>query len=187
MPLHSESVFSDAGHQSSVDWTSGFPGALERHPYGSTLQTLSGWKLQPARYAALPWLIFVLCVLRHFSRVQLFCDPMKCSPPDCSVHGILQENNTGEGCHSLLQGIFPTQGSNPSFCHLPHWWVGSFPLAPLGKFIFTSLWIVWWMSWSGVRGEGRCSLWVGDFSCCFRWGTLLSKERKDTFMAERGQ
>jgi len=21
--------------------------------------------------------------------------------------------NTGEGCHSLLQGIFPTQGSNP--------------------------------------------------------------------------
>ena len=26
-------------------------------------------------------------------------------------------NNTGVGCHFLLQGIFPTQGSNPS---LPH-------------------------------------------------------------------
>ena len=25
--------------------------------------------------------------------------------------------NTGVGCHSLLQGIFPTQGSNPG---LPH-------------------------------------------------------------------
>ena len=26
--------------------------------------------------------------------------------------------NTGVGCHFLLQGIFPTQGSNPD---LPHW------------------------------------------------------------------
>ena len=26
--------------------------------------------------------------------------------------------NTGVGCHFLLQGIFPTQGSNPG---LPHW------------------------------------------------------------------
>ena len=24
--------------------------------------------------------------------------------------------NTGVGCHSLLQGIFPTQGSNPGLC-----------------------------------------------------------------------
>ena len=23
------------------------------------------------------------------------------------------------GCHALLQGIFPTQGSNPCFLHLP--------------------------------------------------------------------
>ena len=35
--------------------------------------------------------------------------------------------NTGVGCHALLQGIFPTQGSNPSLlCHL-HWQVGSLP------------------------------------------------------------
>ena len=27
--------------------------------------------------------------------------------------------NTGVGCHALLQGIFPTQGSNPG---LPHCW-----------------------------------------------------------------
>ena len=26
-------------------------------------------------------------------------------------------NNTGVGCHSLLQGIFPTQGLNPGFLH----------------------------------------------------------------------
>ena len=33
------------------------------------------------------------------------------------------------GCHALLQGIFPTQGSN----RLLHWQAGSLSLAPLGK------------------------------------------------------
>ena len=45
------------------------------------------------------------------------CDPMDCSQPGSSVHGILQAKNTGVGCHSLLQGIFPTQGSNPDLLH----------------------------------------------------------------------
>ena len=34
---------------------------------------------------------------------------------DCTVYGILQ--NTGVGCHALLQGIFPSQESNPGFLH----------------------------------------------------------------------
>ena len=46
------------------------------------------------------------------------CDPMDCSPPGFSVHGILQARVLEWGCHCLLQGIFPTQGSNPG---LPHW------------------------------------------------------------------
>ena len=37
---------------------------------------------------------------------------MNCSPPDSSVQGD-SPSNTGVGCHPLLQGIFPTQGSNP--------------------------------------------------------------------------
>ena len=41
--------------------------------------------------------------------------------------------NTGVGCHSLLQGIFLTQGSNPHFLHLLHQQAGSLPLAPPGK------------------------------------------------------
>ena len=45
------------------------------------------------------------------------CDPMDCSPPGSSVHGILQAKHAGVGCHALLQGIFPTQGSNPRFSH----------------------------------------------------------------------
>ena len=42
--------------------------------------------------------------------------PMDCSPPDSFVYGILHKN-TGVGCHSLLQGIFLTQGLNLG---LPH-------------------------------------------------------------------
>ena len=45
------------------------------------------------------------------------CDPMDCSPPGSSVHGDSPGKNTGVGCHGPLQGIFPTQGSNPG---LPH-------------------------------------------------------------------
>ena len=41
------------------------------------------------------------------------CDPMDCSPPGFSVHGIFQARVLELGCHFLLQGIFPTQGSNP--------------------------------------------------------------------------
>ena len=38
--------------------------------------------------------------------------------------------NTGEGCHSLLQGIFPTQGWSP--CIRP-WQTDSVPLSHQGK------------------------------------------------------
>ena len=41
--------------------------------------------------------------------------------------------NTGVGCHFLLQGIFPTQGSYPLLLHLLHWQVGSLAAEPLGK------------------------------------------------------
>ena len=44
-------------------------------------------------------------------------DAMDCSPPGSSVHGDSPGKITGVGCHALLQGIFPTQGSNPG---LPH-------------------------------------------------------------------
>ena len=38
--------------------------------------------------------------------------------------------NTEAGCHFLLQGIFPTQGSN---ARLLYWQVGFFPAEPAGK------------------------------------------------------
>ena len=57
----------------------------------------------------------VLCL-----EAQLFptlCDSMDCSSPGSSVQRDSPGKNTGVGCHALLQQIFPTQGSNPSFPH----------------------------------------------------------------------
>ena len=42
---------------------------------------------------------------------------MNCSTPGFPVHGDSPGKNTGVGCHAILQGIFPTQESNPG---LPH-------------------------------------------------------------------
>ena len=56
------------------------------------------------------------------------CDPMDCSLPGSSVHGDSLGKNTGVGCHALLQGIFPTQGSNLCLAfnaaHSHDWQVG---------------------------------------------------------------
>ena len=43
--------------------------------------------------------------------------PMDCSLPGSSVHGDSPGKSTRVGCHSLLQGIFLTQGSNPGPQH----------------------------------------------------------------------
>ena len=45
--------------------------------------------------------------LNRFNHVQLSVDY---TLPGSSIYG---RKNTGGGCHALLQGIFPTQGSNP--------------------------------------------------------------------------
>ena len=43
--------------------------------------------------------------------------PLDCSPPVSSVHGILQARIIVVGCNFLLQGIFPIQGSNLCLLH----------------------------------------------------------------------
>ena len=59
-------------------------------------------------------------------------DPMDCSPQD------FLGKNTGVGCHILLQGIFPAQGSNP---HLQHQQVDSLPLSYPGSPGKTECWL----------------------------------------------
>ena len=38
------------------------------------------------------------------------CNPMDCNLPGSSAHGNSPGKNTGVGSHSLLQGIFVTEG-----------------------------------------------------------------------------
>ena len=67
------------------------------------------------------------------------CDPIDCSLPGSSVHGDSPGKNSGQGCHFLLQGIFPTQGQNPHL-HLLHWQADFFISLPPGKpIIFISI------------------------------------------------
>ena len=60
------------------------------------------------------------------------CNPMDYSLPGCSVPGLFPGNNTGMGCHFLLQGIFLTQGSKVHFLLCLHCQVDSLPLRYLG-------------------------------------------------------
>ena len=62
-------------------------------------------------------LYLCVCALSLQSCLTLF-DSLDCSPPGSSVQDF-PGKNARVGCHALLQGIFPTQGSNPwFFCHL---------------------------------------------------------------------
>ena len=72
-----------------------------------------------------------VCVLVAQSCPTL-CDPINCSLPGSSLHGILQARILEEGCHFLFQGIFPTQGSNPLFLQ---WQVDFKPLCHLGMYL----------------------------------------------------
>ena len=55
--------------------------------------------------------------VKSLSRVPTLCDPMDCSLPGSSVHGIFQARVLVVGCHFFLQWTFPTQGSDLG---LPH-------------------------------------------------------------------
>ena len=56
----------------------------------------------------------LLCICAQSLQLRpTLCYSMDHSPPGSSVHEISPGKNTGVGCPALLQGIFPTQGSNP--------------------------------------------------------------------------
>ena len=55
--------------------------------------------------------------VKSLSRARLFATPriVACTKLLCPWD--FQGKSTGVGCHFLLQGIFPTQGSNPGLSH----------------------------------------------------------------------
>ena len=72
---------------------------------------------------------FVLCCAQLLQLCLTLCDPMDCSLPGSSIHRILQARS-GMGCYALLQGIFPTQGSNLCLLCLLHGRQILYPDAP---------------------------------------------------------
>ena len=71
----------------------------------------------------------------HAQLLQLcltLCDPVDCSPPGSSVHGILQVRIL-EWVTVLLQEIFSTPALNQHLLHLLHWQACSLPLSKPGK------------------------------------------------------
>ena len=64
-----------------------------------------------------------LCCCSVAKYCLTLCNPVDCSLPGSSVHGVLPGKGTRVSCHSLLQGIFPTQGSNSGFLY---WQAGFF-------------------------------------------------------------
>ena len=111
---------------------------------------------------------------------------MDCSPPGSSPWDSPGKNN-GVGCHSLLQGIFPTQGLNQGLLHLLHLQVDSLPLSHLGspgKTIKKSKGIIKKLRGSIVeRGKGMESEvgWVSQ--CLWEAGNYPSVALSGRFMA----
>ena len=80
--------------------------------------------------------VYMCGQMPHAKSIQLcpiLCNPMDYSPPGSTVHGDFPSKNTGVGSHVLLQGIFPTQVSNPLLLCLLNWQVGSLPVVLPGK------------------------------------------------------
>ena len=81
-----------------------------------------------------------VCILSCFSSVGLFATLWTVTTRFfCPWNA--PDKNTGVGCYTLLQGIFPTQGLNPHLLCLLHWQAGSLPLVPPGKSSHTYIWI----------------------------------------------
>ena len=106
------------------------------------------------------------------------CDTMDCSPPNSLVHGDSPGKNSEVGCHALLQGVFPTQGSNPGLLHfrqiLYHLSHQAIP------------WILEWIAYPFSRGSSRpriptrVSCIAGGFFAS--WATEVDKiSQKNTF------
>ena len=112
-----KSVLQHHSSKASILWSSAFFMVQLSHPYMTTGKTtaLTRWNFAGSNRCISDMLIPVLCLVAQLCPIH--GNPMDCSSPGSSVHGDSPGKNTGVGCHALLQGIFPTQGSNPG---LPH-------------------------------------------------------------------
>ena len=103
---------------------------------------------------------FYCCCLVAKSCLTL-CDPIDCSLPGSSVHGISQARIL-DG-HIFLQGIIPTQGSNPCCLCLLHWQAGSLALSHQGSGEMRMLWVICLTTLLPKWRTDRCPLLTSTF------------------------
>ena len=72
--------------------------------------------------------LMLLLLLNHLCCIQLFVTICTVACQALLSTGF-SGKDTGAHCHALLQGIFPTQGSNPHLLNLLHWQTSSFSSA----------------------------------------------------------
>ena len=135
------------------------------------------------------WSTVCMCLVTQMC--VTLCDPMDCNPPGASV-----------GCHALLQGIFPTQGSNPDvphcrwiLYHLRHqgspgaeWYPAMWPLISISTFAFKNHYgnIIWGVIFKAGCPLSKVSGTTVQWGCSqerqrLRWGT--EKWDKSSFPA----
>ena len=78
-----------------------------------------------------------VCMQSHFSRVRFFATPWTVAHRAPLSMGFSSQEYWS-GCHALLQGIFPTQGSNPG---LPHCRQSLYQLSHKGSPYITQIYI----------------------------------------------
>ena len=129
-------------------------------------------------------LFFTQTTIRLFTFSMVECSVTK-SCPTLRLHGLYPArllcpwnspvSNTGVGCNFLLQGIFPTQGSNPSL--LP-WQADSLPLSHLRSlWLSYCIWKLFPISPSKLgNAQLNCELLVSLW--CFVFWCFLKKKKK---------
>ena len=108
------------GDQSSITGSGRSPGEGNGNPLQySCLENFMNCMVHDVAKSWHDWetLTFTFHAVCLVAQCPNLCDPMDCSPPGSSVHEDSPSQNTGVGCHALLQGIFPTQGLNPGLLY----------------------------------------------------------------------
>ena len=121
------------------------------------------------------WSVSQCCYCLAVKSCLTFCKPMDCSPPGPSVHGIFPGKHTGVSCHFLLQGIFPTQGSNPHLLWLLHRQGDSLLLSHQGslKCIYQTL------NKGGLQSAGDRKSEFGWLFICYQKFEVRGKQGQD--------
>ena len=88
------------------------------HAYMHQLQDETGLDSTRDAEMVMPVLLLMQKVkVKLLSHARLFATPWTVACTKLLHPRDFQGKNTGVGCHFLLQGIFPTQGSNPGLLH----------------------------------------------------------------------